>query len=847
MVDETRQVVTEYKVKIDKATYDRLTRQLQQIQQKQVRDAKKSANLNSDIRKALLKQVEAKKAARKEDEKALKVEKDRLAILEKQNSAVRNQVGGLGDVDTAFQTVGSVAGAPGLQAAGDVFAVAEAFGQLRGVLPLVTEQAKTFAQSLSPKGLGVAAIAAVATVAVFAAAKAISDRLVPALADVKRQTEAAIEAEKERADTIASGLTESELQEKILELTRTIETEANKLDIANNKLAEFAQSNIGEKLGDIFSGSLQSAKDELEAQKTVVADLVALRNEYTDALLTGQVAENTSSQTTLDRADNLRKQFEIEKRVTAFIDTATGESLQKRLDALNQEIELIEQQKAVLADLAAQNTELGTEAKEDVKGFNEQLEALRFELGLLTGTAQETVELRDQEKNALEQSAEAEKRYTEQQRERERVLGRLTNLEQAAASALENFTNKQAQTLEDRQIRDLRELEDWQAQRAREAEEHQRELADIQADGNERVRDIQSQLGDLSSDFYTEEQDAVRQYQKDLRKLNQQYYMEDKQALDDHLADLRNAEQNNDVLAFIQAQQNFQKEKRERETNRSQDFKELNDQYQEERRLRQRNFNDRRAELQRELQLAREQTRQRISEAQQAFRREQQLASEERQRRLQRQREDDQIADARERDALRRSLQAIEAKANAEIQGANAVIRASSGIVAIANRIASAVRNAGGSSGSSSGSGTRFSGSTALGEKSYERAQRERRAQRAAEARRVGDIRELNRLGAAYAEGGIVSRPTMGLLGERRPEMILPLRKGNLRKDLEDFGFNTRGNSGRGINVSIAFSPNMNIGELVSPSEVTNALQQFANELQQQVETGINRSVNLTA
>jgi hypothetical protein len=88
----------------------------------------------------------------------------------------------------------------------------------------------------------------------------------------------------------------------------------------------------------------------------------------------------------------------------------------------------------------------------------------------------------------------------------------------------------------------------------------------------------------------------------------------------------------------------------------------------------------------------------------------------------------------------------------------------------------------------------------------------------------------------------------LGLIGETgNPEAVIPFnRSRGLKSALADYGIIPRGMSGNAGMVQLNFAPNLTVGDIATGSEVTQALQQFANDLTSQLHVGLIRAINQT-
>lgn len=841
------EVRTTYVAQLDQQSYNRVSRELKKQSDEQLKATKKLATANDKQADAIKAQVKAQKDLQTQSERAARAEKSRLELLDKQNSAIRNQVGSIGDVDSALSAIrgglGAVTGTniAGLEQAAGLFELTEAAAQLKGAAPAAGEALKGLVSSIGMQGLGLGAVAILAATAVAAVAKVISDDLTKAVEDGLRSIRGTIKAEQTAIDDIAGGATRSDIFSKRTELLRDLDATGNKLGLVNDRLLTIANSTLGERVIAGFSGVTDELNTEFGSLSETYAEQIALLKEYDEILNDTTFIQNENIRGALDRVDTLQNQYDLEQRVNSFAQTATVDTLNTRLESIQSEKDLIQSQLQELREFSSTNTELGQQARDTIAELESKFADLENESNLLNGAIGDSIVARQNETNAINAVNERLKQNDEINKQRESTLEKLTALESQSNKLLEDFALQQSEIQAERQLRDLRETEDYNREIEQANQKHQSELADIQSEGNKKITDINRNLDDLRNEFYADEIEATNQYRKQLSNLNEQYRIEDKQALDDHLADLRNAEQSNDVIAFLQAQRSFESEQKSKESQRSQEFKELNQQFNEERRLRQQQLNERQNDLQRELALTRQQTNEKLQIAQREFETEQRLAEQERQLKLQRQSQDDRIADDRARQQLQRQLIEINNKAQAEINAIRNVTTAISELELVARRIA------GIAGGSSSGVVRTGLGYSPLGSKSYEQ------SALSGASRLISRNNDINvRSGQrafAFANGGIVDRPTVGLIGENgNPEAVIPFNKSRgLKSALADYGIIPRGLSGSsGAMVNLNFAPNLTVGDIATGTEVSQALQQFANDLTSQLHLGLTRAINQT-
>ncbi len=853
MAEENRTVTTTYTAKLDQQSFNKVSKDLKKQNTEQVKAAKAEKKFNQDLAKLRLAAIKdeerqekalarerakalkdkerlqtkidkahlsALKEERKRNKDLIKQEKTRAQILDEQNSALRRQVGSIGDIDSSLSAIrgglGAVSGgAPigGLTEIAGVFELTEAVVQLKGAAPAAKAAISGLTGSIGKSGVGLIGAMAAVTLVMMAAS-----------AEAQRRAEIAkivLDSQREYFELIQSGTSESiaierrsakeTLDASKSELkTRKAQREAINKDIG--ELSGFLQGvvQVGISIG-VTGGEVKELDNLItELEKTILENELAVKN-YNQALKSSEVTLNDTSKALLDSVNEIATRRQFEDQVTqASLDSNTdlNEQLLRQNDIIAEQI----------ATLRASGVETD-DVKDKLKELANQHVDNQEKIAFLVNTG---IPYSRQLDTEAKQKEILEKRGKEQAKEREKIasqrettLKRLNSLEAQSNKALEDFARKQTEITQKRQLRDSRELEDFNAKQSQVMADHNQDLAKIQADSES-----------ISQDFFKDEIEATRDYRKDLGNLNRQFRLEDEQDLADHLNDLQNAEQNNDVIAFLQAQRNFDTEQKTKEKARSEEFRDLNNQHREERRLRQEAFNERKREIAIQM-----------SETRRAFAEEQRLDSEARQRKLQRQSQDDQIADSQARTSLQRTLSAINIKAQAEMQAIQMVTNAVRQLQAVASRIAS-------------NAGSRTSSTQRFTPPSRSHAQRLALFQQAQQGRANQTQGRVTR--TAFEHGGIVPARsnTQALLGDGdKDEAIIPFnRSRGLPSALQEFGIMGRGNRGSSGSPSVVvnFAPNVTVGDIATGSEVTSAFAQYDKQLQTQIQLGLSQAINQT-
>lgn len=598
------------------------------------------------------------------------------------------------------------------------------------------------------------------------------------------------------------------------------------------------------------------------ALATVAAPLIAVGlaiKSFTD-LVAAQAAA-------LDWAKS-KLQADTQQRIdnAVAIKTASAESIKAQLDEQRIKLEIIKQDKASreiqLSDLRRQYDELGAAfdpAQRAALGqagqvWQAEIDRLTQAEQELSASIQNTTDNILPEVEAREREEAAIKRTEDALKAREQAESRITGLLDQRLRAEEQASVQSAQLAQDRALRNTREQEDFDRQREDTLKKHianieqidadgQVRLAEIRQQGNERLAGIDSQIADTNSkltevakklaqdrakvetDAAAARAKAAAKAQADEARALQEY---NKRKLDiqrSFNSAALDAEANNDVTALIQAQRARDEElrqndeqytdaKAQRAAALAEELAQIEAQKQQRLADLQAQAEERRAALQEELterqaqraQLAAEIAAQVADEKKAIEERKraaqaaitEQIASEDaaRKLRLQRQAEDDRTADQRRAYALQQQIADIAKKVAEESRAAGIVAQA---WVNAAIGAAAAARNAllGAASGGQGVSGYSAGG----GSKSR----------------------------VAFADGGIVRKPTIALMGERPgyEELIVPFRKSDGLP------------GGLGQQVTVNFSPSIVVGDVASMAEVRTTVEAYGNELALQITRGL--------
>lgn len=429
----------------------------------------------------------------------------------------------------------------------------------------------------------------------------------------------------------------------------------------------------------------------------------------------------------------------------------------------------------------------------------------------------------------------------------------IAQLAEQRASLLRQEGQTVSQLTEDRIVADLREQQDWNLQREAAQKAHDDRMLAIDEQGQERLESIRKQGADrlvqaeaaiaklglsladidvqlgkdrakINNDFMRGEIDDLEKYRKEEAKRQQDYNKERLRRIEDLQDELLSAEEGNDVIRFIAAQRQGEKDLRRMAEDADEETRERQEQFEEEREIARQRHDERLAEIEEaaaqrkadiqeqiiEREAAKQQLIQdiadqlaaeklRIEETKKA----EQLAFEERRKaeedardlRQRREDEDQARADLRRQNALSQQLADIDRKSLAEQRAIQAVIDK----VSLLRTIAAGFGN--GSSGSSTGTNSSYTNPGSGG----------------------GGGGTLNPGGTAFRIGGVIRQKTIAMMGERPGyhEAIIPFRPSRgLAAEMGSMGM-----GGQVFNISLG-----DIGAGVSKVEVEGYIKQGIRE-----------------
>ena len=455
-----------------------------------------------------------------------------------------------------------------------------------------------------------------------------------------------------------------------------------------------------------------------------------------------------------DLGNFIRRQQEIELDIA--VGGKTREQLQAELERAETEYQVKQRQFLASVDAYNDNLERARQATGVLSGLGEivarAVDPLEDELAKIVEenrvaavAAADNIALLNQFLNenatSTNDAAEAAKKAAEEEQKRlsvnEQALTRLTALQDQATAAIDRYNESLRETAEGRQIRDTRAGEDEQERREKSALNHQKSLTKIAEDGQARIKSINEQIANIVADSQADivaarlkgqqaEQSLTASYFEDNQKQLEKFRAEelkrtqsankqrlrDLQDLQDRLNDAARA---NDVVAFLQAQREgekriqrtsedvdeettlrseaFAKESAERRAGFEQRLAELRRSTEEEISQIQTAANERRTALAASLEEEKAAIRERLRAQVEAFAASEAEQEAARQKRLRRQREDDERADRRQAEQLKRQLMDIDAKGQAEVRAIGAAVGATNELLRVALQLGEITRN----------------------------------------------------------------------------------------------------------------------------------------------------------
>lgn len=571
---------------------------------------------------------------------------------------VADAVGSIGDVDSALAQIGSsltglgtsplgrlagggiISGAGPLagiggafQAGSDVFALAEALPRLSGALQQTKANtlqyiaaagtqavanstvAASAASTIAPLSGTAASLAAIAVAAapflvVGAAVIGTFAAIESSLGDVRREAKAAINAERERIDTlretrrILEEMTSSEIKSQIDDLQRNIDEETQARDSLVEKLKElYGESNYLEILnlmnnqgadlgtfGNVVGGisdllvsdtksGLQLTADEIERYNQSITDQQRQLELLQDTLPQKEEtearaqAEEQAKESALAYVEALHDQAEATQRTSQQIRELSSEQVTEEINDLNTRIaankaasdeifrQMQENQEAANFGLAENAGEMAAANEVLLQEFEKLQEAIvedEAEISRLRDEVAPLVNLREAETAAVERQQETLEELAQKEeeltREREDSLSKLATIQQQIADAQAEFADKEALRAAEEAIKAARDAEDDLFRKRIES-----------AKASEQARAAQERLTQAHNEYVQKQTDINKKFMETELKRSQDYYLKESRITEDFNRDrlrkledfneqLRGAAEENDVRSFIRIQ-----------------------------------------------------------------------------------------------------------------------------------------------------------------------------------------------------------------------------------------------------------------------------------------------------
>ncbi len=417
------------------------------------------------------------------------------------------------------------------------------------------------------------------------------------------------------------------------------------LQIPGTSLSTDAIGSIARALGSLSSpeGGLPSLAQTLDLVKKKVPEVVNAIGVGPLALVGGLGALSLALQLLQSRAtaatEEIQREIDVakafnEQRTSGTLDSITGDiqTDQERLAKLGADLETARQayaltiqevlknppakitvgaiQDALNLDTPLHRTKLALDAAQ--KAYDSASAAIELETGLLNdeGVIRNSIsELQDKYNKQLDASAPKLAQLNAQQQQLIDSFEEQTRQRQQDAALQRRFQT------EDRQLADEKSAQQHQATLADIYKTGQERIAGIVADGNASLVDLQSKLADTlgkiagdaqqsiadeTDKFRNDELENGRKFRKAEDRVNAQYLKERIRRTQDNAQALFDAELQNDTAAFIQAKQRARTE----EQRAQQDFEDAKQQrlqdFNDERQQRQQAKNERIADIQAE-------------------------------------------------------------------------------------------------------------------------------------------------------------------------------------------------------------------------------------------------------
>lgn len=477
-------------------------------------------------------------------------------------------------------------------------------------------------------------------------------------AEARANLESALVAQQNYYQAVAT-LDEEGARQRISDLERQIEAQRQLAEEARNA-ADSAFNQLASQIGDAgaraFFAVDGTAQQLVATANEAESGLSAMEQEVTrlqqgldeGAFSANNAAEaqdtlaTSTEQATQATLSAINQRINDELEYARLSESASAESIQRRIEENQLRQQLIEEQIASLEALAAAGD---TVAQQALPELRQQLEGLRADTERLSGDVLSSAQARERQEASTQAAEDAAKAAKEAERNRQRATEESAN----AVAQSEDKINQIRQDAAQKAIDLARQREDSIRKATEDADKAFRELA----------KKNNKAIDDENKRYKEGEAKAVEQYRRDELKSQQQHQKDRLRAQQDLQDSLLSAEEDNDVIAFIRAKRSGDEQ-----------LKRMDEDAQEETRIRGEQFAQERADAAAAHAEKLEQIKQATIEERDAImaRKDEAIAAanaqfDEQSRRLQ---EQTQQAIAREREQLQRSLENIRQKYNVE-------------------------------------------------------------------------------------------------------------------------------------------------------------------------------------
>lgn len=487
-----------------------------------------------------------------------------------------------------LQPVGLASAMP-VQIAGDMFRFVDAIPDAKLGLTQLTKQMGLADVGAVKLGAGIG-VAALATTALVIGIDALSN----ASEKARERVEAAIEAERRRAQIAPEFSTRDELTEALKQLDLDMAKRAEQIRRAEeDRQALFDSYNAFEQLAEatgIYNQGLDEQDAYLKELRVSQAADAQLKESLEQALREGATA-------TADAAD-------AEERLAARRVAAA----QTAMSAIDQQMQReIAQRRQIASYTPAQVDSEVSGLRDQIAAYDNALVALRaeFDAGVIN-----MVEFREKEKalaDARDRAAEdltyldttvraaaqrrasaadSEKRLEQATKDAERAVNDIATAEQRRAGLLASYADATEQTATRRGVDDAREAEDFARKQAADRAKHNADLIALDRKHLEDRAALLAKLGEGETEAEKARLDALRDFQDREKKATVDYWRDMRKINRDERLSVLDAAARLDASAVLAAQRQAEQQRQER-----------TEQYEAERAERQADYDDRLAEL----------------------------------------------------------------------------------------------------------------------------------------------------------------------------------------------------------------------------------------------------------